>query len=426
MTDALFPHLASELTLPCGATLPNRIGKSAMSEALADKHTGVATDALVTLYERWGAGGTGLLISGNVMVALEARGEPGQVVITSDSHVAELRSWAEAAQAHGAKLWMQINHAGRQTPRSITKQPLAPSVVPLKGFGGAFSKPRELTDEEIRALIDRYAMAAAVAKQAGFSGVQIHGAHGYLVSQFLSPRTNLRDDEWGGDPARRMRFLIEMVRAMRAAVGSEFPLGVKLNSADFQRGGFTEEESMRVVEALEAEGVDLLEISGGNYESAAMTGSEKGKRESTRLREAYFLEYARKVRERTKMPLMLTGGMRRAETMESVLAEGAVDVIGVARPLCVEPDLSARLISGETEAALSIDPSIGVRAADDMLQVVWFQRQLERMAKGQDPDPTLSPFGVLAGGVGDMAKQAFSRSPKSPPLVDTQSEKTPR
>ena len=203
MNAARFPHLASELTLPCGAVLPNRIGKSAMSEALADKTTGVATEALAKLYDRWGRGGTGLLISGNVMVALEARGEPGQVVITDDSQLAELRAWADAAQAHGSKLWMQINHAGRQTPRTITKQPLAPSVVPMKGFGGAFSKPRALTDAEIRALIDRYALAASVARQAGFSGAQIHGAHGYLVSQFLSPRTNLRDDAWGGDDARR-------------------------------------------------------------------------------------------------------------------------------------------------------------------------------------------------------------------------------
>ncbi|HET9989164.1 MAG TPA: hypothetical protein VFQ65_11600, partial [Kofleriaceae bacterium] len=254
--------LDAPLTLRSGATLPNRLAKAAMSEVLGDA-TGAPTDALVRLYERWGRSGAGLLITGNVMVDRGGMGEPNNVVIVDDRDLARLRAWATAGQAHGARLWMQLNHAGRQSPRTLTPVPVAPSAIPMKGFFGVFAKPRALEAHEIEALIARFAAAAVVARDAGFAGVQIHAAHGYLISQFLSSRTNRRDDAWGGDAARRSRFLLEIVRAIRAAVGPAFPIGVKLNSADFQRGGFTEEESLEVIRLLDAEGVDLLEVSGG-------------------------------------------------------------------------------------------------------------------------------------------------------------------
>jgi 2,4-dienoyl-CoA reductase-like NADH-dependent reductase (Old Yellow Enzyme family) len=386
-------QLSSPLVLPSGARLPNRIVKAAMSEVLADRVTGSPTESLVRLYARWAKSGAGLLLSGNVMVSREGRAELGQVVVENDRDIAMLRRWADAAQAHGARLWMQINHAGRQSPRGVTSEPVAPSAVPVAGLRAMFKPPRALGNEEIEDIIRRFAVTARIAKEAGFSGVQIHAAHGYLASQFLSPRTNLRDDAWGGDPKRRMRFLLEIVRAVHAAVGPAFPVGVKLNSADFQRGGFTEEESMNVVVALANEGVDLLEISGGNYERPVMM------RASSAAREAYFLDYAERVRARTKMPLLLTGGMRTRATMESVIARGAVDAIGLARPMAYEPDLPAKLLSGESAGARVVSFDTGLRLVDDMLQNFFPQAQLARIAAGMEPDTTISRSRVLFEGL---------------------------
>ncbi|MEZ4363968.1 MAG: NADH:flavin oxidoreductase/NADH oxidase family protein [Kofleriaceae bacterium] len=394
--------LAAPLTLPCGATLPNRLAKSAMSEVLGDLKTGAPTEALERLYRRWGEGGAGLLITGNVMVDPGGRGEPGNVVITDERHLDGLTRWAQTAQHGGARLWAQLNHAGRQSPRRLVGQAVAPSEIKLRGFGGAFGRPRALAGEEILAVIERFATAASVVKAAGFSGVQVHGAHGYLVSQFLSPRTNQRTDEWGGDAARRARFLLEVVRAIRGAVGASFPIGVKLNSADFQRGGFSIEESMEVARQLEAAGVDLLEISGGNYESPAMAGSGElpaEQRASSREREAYFLDYARQIRAVTKLPLMLTGGLRSRAVMEQVLTESAVDVLGLARPLAHAPDLPRALLDGSADAAPVVRVRSAVRAADNALQVFWFQEQLHRMARGQEPDPKLSRTRALWRGM---------------------------
>ncbi|MBC7977213.1 MAG: NADH:flavin oxidoreductase/NADH oxidase family protein [Myxococcales bacterium] len=384
--------LASPLVLPSGATLPNRIAKSAMSETLADPETHAPNDELIRLYERWGRGGAGLLITGHVIVDPAGLGEPGNVMIVDDRHRAGFQRWAEAGQAHGARLWMQINHCGRQAPKRLTRAPLAPSVVPLKGVGGMFAKPRALEGREIEAIVARFATAAAVAKDAGFAGVQIHAAHGYLISQFLSPLTNLRDDAWGGDATRRMRFLLEVVRATREVVGAAFPIGVKLNSADFQRGGFTIDDAMAVVRGLEVAGIDLLEVSGGNYESPAMAGSgelQKQQRASSRYREAYFLDYAQRIRTATKLPILLTGGMRSRAVMEDALASGAVDVIGMARPLAYTPDLPAKLLDGTLDQAPVVKLRSRIRLIDDATQVFWFQQQLQAMAAGREPDPTL-------------------------------------
>lgn len=388
------PALSDPLLLPCGATLNNRLAKSAMSEDLADPGH-LPGERLNRLYARWGAGGAGLLITGNVMIDKSALGEPHNVVIDGDTPPGALRAWAAAGQAGGARMWTQLNHPGRQSPRILSKVPVAPSAVPLKLPGGAFARPRALTAEEIEAIIARFAGAARVCKEAGFAGVQVHGAHGYLVSQFLSPLSNLREDDWGGDPARRRRFLLEIVRAIRAAVGPEFPVGVKLNSADFQRGGFTEEESMAVVELLESEGVDLLEVSGGTYERPAMVSALPEQKESTRQREAYFLEYARKVRARTKMPLMLTGGLRTRAGLEAALAEG-VDVLGMARPFALEPEIARGLLEGSVNASAVEPQKTGIKAIDGFVETIWAGWQLARMAEGEDPDPGASPWRVIA------------------------------
>lgn len=382
--------LATPLALPCGATLRNRFAKSAMSEQLAERSAPTAD--LVRLYERWGEGGAGLLITGNVMIDRRALGEPGNVVVDDERDLAALARWALAAQRHGAAAWMQLNHPGRQSPRHLSPEPVAPSAVPMEGFAGAFAPPRALEEREIEAIVARFAEGARIAAKAGFQGVQVHAAHGYLASQFLSPRTNHRTDRWGGSLENRMRFLLEVVRAIRAAVGPGPGLGVKLNSADFQRGGFTQEESIEVVRALVAERIDLLEVSGGTYEKTAMWQSKPA---STRAREAYFLDYAEQVRGVATVPLMLTGGFRTLEGMRGAVESGAVDVVGLARPLAVEPDLPARLLSGEATEAAKVDVRVGIKQLDALMEGTWYQHQLRRLSQGRRPRPGMGRLEAL-------------------------------
>jgi 2,4-dienoyl-CoA reductase-like NADH-dependent reductase (Old Yellow Enzyme family) len=387
------------LALRSGATLPNRLAKAAMSEVLADVVTGAPTDALVRVYERWARSGAGLLVTGHVIVDPAGRGEPGNVVVTDDRHLPALKRWAEVAQSRGARLWMQLNHAGRQSPRRLSKQPVAPSAVALRGFAGLFAPPRALAAAEIEGLVTRFATSAAIARDAGFAGVELHAAHGYLVSQFLSPRTNQRTDEWGGDLASRARFLLAIVRAMRAAVGPAFAIGVKLNSADFQRGGFAAADAVQVARWLDAAGVDLLEVSGGNYESPAMAGSGElpaEQRQSSRDREAYFLDYARDIRAVAgAMKIMLTGGMRSRAVMDAALRSGAIDIVGLARPMTHTPDLPARLLDGSLAAAPAVQVRSRVRVVDDALQALWFQAQIHAMAHGGEPDLALGRWTAL-------------------------------
>lgn len=299
----------------------------------------------------------------------------------------------------------------------LSRRPVAPSAVALKGTFGLFAPPRALEPREIEDIVDRFARSAAIVKAAGFTGVQIHGAHGYLVSQFLSPRTNTRDDRWGGSVDNRRRFLIEIVRRVRSAVGRSFPISVKLNSADFQRGGFDETESMAVVEALEAEGIDLLEISGGTYESAAMFAEVKVAAASTRAREAFFLEYAEKVRARSHLPLMVTGGFRTRAAMNSAIDGGAVDVVGLARPLVLEPELPAQMLETAAETAQPVHVSIGVKRLDALLQGAFYQAQIRRLASGLDAEMSISRFAaVLAylGGRGPVGEKPAPRAQGGP------------
>ncbi|TDB95512.1 NADH:flavin oxidoreductase/NADH oxidase family protein [Actinomadura sp. 7K534] len=388
-------RLGEPLTLPSGLTLPNRLMKSALSEGLAEAD-GSPGARLETLYRRWSTGGYGLLVTGNVAVDLRHLNEPGNVVIEDDRHLDALTRWTGSYRGHGGPIFAQLNHPGRQANRRAGRnRPVAPSAIAARVPGAA--RPRALTDEEIREIVKRFGAAAAVAEAAGFDGVQIHGAHGYLVTQFLSPISNRRDDAWGGDPERRRAFVLEVLRAVRAEVGPGFSVGIKLNSADFQRGGFTEEESREVVRALVAEGIDLIEVSGGSYEAPAMMGVLA---ESTRAREAYFLDYARTVREVAgRTPIAVTGGFRTRAAMEEALAEGDCDVVGIGRPTCLTPDAPRALFEDGRER-LEV-PAIGVgarrvigrltdiRPLDSALNVQWHADQLHRMAAGRDPDPTV-------------------------------------
>ncbi|MBX3720795.1 MAG: NADH:flavin oxidoreductase/NADH oxidase family protein [Turneriella sp.] len=404
--------IEKNIQLPCGVTLKNRLAKSAMSENMAVRN--LPDEKLVRLYETWGAGEIGLIVTGNVMVDNDELGEPNNVVLENDRHLDLFRLWTSAAKKHGSQIWAQINHPGRQAPAAISKVTVAPSPVKLKLGNLGFRVPRELSDTEIRGIIARFAHTARLCKEAGFDGVQIHGAHGYLVSQFLSPLANLRQDQWGGSIENRMRFVVEMVRAMRAAVGSRFPIGIKINSADFQRGGFNEEDAVIVVKALEAEGIDLVEISGGTYESAAMTGAQdalqsgtdspraiargqQAVQTSTAAREAYFLPFAEKIKKSLSIPLMLTGGFRSAKAMNQAIDSGAVDIVGIARPLAMEPQLGRRLIA-DKNARIDMKPvKTGISALDRMgvLEIGYYSLQLKRIGEGKEPDKNLSPLLAL-------------------------------
>ncbi len=264
-------RLDDPLKLACGLVLENRLAKAAMTECVADPRTNQPSERHDRLYARWARGGLGLSITGNVMVDRRYLERTTNVVIDARTDRVALRRWADAAQASGTPTLVQINHPGRQCSVFVTRKPVAPSAVKVDVLG-SFATPRALEDHEIDALATRYAEVAGDVVDAGFSGVQIHAAHGYLASQFLSPRTNLRGDRWGGSLENRARFLLEAVRRTRARIGSSVALAVKLNSADFQRGGFEEDDALQVARWLEAEGIDLLEVSGGNYESPALMG----------------------------------------------------------------------------------------------------------------------------------------------------------
>jgi 2,4-dienoyl-CoA reductase-like NADH-dependent reductase (Old Yellow Enzyme family) len=341
--------ISTPLTLASGTVLPNRLAKSAMTEGLADAHNR-ATQAHAVLYRRWAEGGIGLQITGNVQVSRRHLERPGNIAIEgppSPEAAAGLAALAAAAKAAGGAVFVQLSHAGRQTPISVNPAPEAPSAVPVALPGKQFGVPQALCEARIKALIDGFGIAAAACRTAGFDGVQLHAAHGYLLGSFLSPLANRRTDRWGGSLENRARFLLEAVRAAKASAGRGFGVAVKLNSADFQRGGFAVEESTEVARMLEAEGLDFLEVSGGNYEQPRMMdadGLDPGATRSAR-REAYFLAEAARLREAVQLPLMVTGGFRTAAGMSEALAGGACDIIGLARPLCVELDGPAKLLT---------------------------------------------------------------------------------
>lgn len=412
--------LSEPLRLPCGQMLPNRLAKAAMTEGLCDPGNR-ATARHVELYKRWANAGLGLILTGNVQIDRKHLERPGNVAIdgpqTSDQ-LAALKTWVAAAKSGGAQVWAQISHAGRQTPKSVNPTPSAPSAVKLGLPGGQFGDPRAMAAAEIKEVITRFAHTAKVAREVGFTGVQIHSAHGYLLSEFLSPRANQRTDEWGGPLENRARLLLETIKAVRAATSPDFAISVKLNSADFQKGGFTNDECLKVVEWLNSAGIDLLEISGGNYEQPKMAGlagiepaSGEKLRESTSAREAYFIDYAAAIAKITKIPLLVTGGFRTRAGMEEALAAGAAQVIGIGRPLCGDPLAAKRLLNSEIqtlpayEKDLRVGPGwLGPNSPLTIAKLIngagaqgWFCLQLLRMGDGLDPNLRMSVLQAFLG-----------------------------
>ncbi|ROO26647.1 NADH:flavin oxidoreductase [Salinisphaera orenii MK-B5] len=416
--------LARPLTLPCGQVLPNRIAKAAMTEGLADARMN-ATPAHERLYRRWSHGGAGLLITGNVQIDRWDLERPGNVVIDGAADRAALARWASAGTAGGSQIWMQLSHAGRQAPFYCSPTPVAPSARRLRLLG-AYRTPSELTVAGIEQIVERFAAAARLAWETGFTGVQIHAAHGYLLSEFLSPAVNRRRDDYGGSLANRARLLLAVVRAVRRAVGPGFAVAVKLNSADFQKGGFDDADCVQVVHWLNELAVDLIEISGGSYEQPRLLGHEgdadraEAPRASTRAREAYFLEYAARVRRAARMPVMVTGGFRSRDAMAAAIDEDGVDVIGLGRPLCVDPFFVARLFEGTTEAAADpgaelaygrgvLGPRSGITALrfiNIFSQMGWYYVQLFRLGRGAEPHWRLPLWRGLLGHVAAELRSA--------------------
>lgn len=406
--------LDKPLSLPCGAVLSNRIVKAAMTEGLASP-AGLPTAELERLYGLWSDGGAGMLLSGNIQIDEDHLERPGNVVVDREPNEAmrtALASWAKAATRNGNHFWAQISHAGRQTQKPVNPHPKAPSAVKVGLPGGQFGEPVALTGDEIREIIRRFGVCAAAVKEAGFTGIQVHSAHGYLLSQFLSPRTNQRTDEYGGELANRARPLLQAVASVRAAVGPDFPVSVKLNSADFQKGGFAFEDSLQVAQWLEAASVDLIEISGGTYEQPKLLGGEGIEEEetqnvahSTQMREAYFVDFALAMQEKVSIPLMVTGGFRRRDVMEQAISSGGADAIGIARPMCVLTDAPAQLLEGldelpryENELVMFpkwlsfLNKLKTLRLAGNFGVQFWYYAQLDTLGRTGKADTSITPF----------------------------------
>lgn len=364
--------------LPCGAVLKNRLAKAAMTERFSNGDL-KPNQKHFRLYNQWSNEGAGLLITGNVMLESKHLESAGNVVMNPE-FLPELNTWAKEATVNDNHCWVQISHSGRQTSIFNNLKPVSPSNVKLNKLG-FFAKPRPLRLDEINQLIEQYAQAALLSKNAGFTGVQIHGAHGYLISQFLSPNTNRREDDWGGNLENRTRFLFEIIKRTRELVGLEFPIGLKLNSSDFQKGGFSEEDSLWVIQNLEELSVDLLEISGGTYENAEFLLASNI-RESTKKREAYFLDFANKVREQSKIPLMVTGGIRSLDFCNEALSKGWFDVVGMARPFLLYDHFAQRFLENQlVPEEFSI--RTGIKAFEDMAEAGFYNLQLDNLATGK-------------------------------------------
>ncbi|AOA59933.1 NADH:flavin oxidoreductase/NADH oxidase family protein [Acinetobacter larvae] len=385
--------LFAPLLLSNGRRIQNRIAKAAMEENMAD-HNHAPSDALLRLYQAWAAGGVGLIITGNVMVDRRAMTGPAGVVLENEQHLSAFRKWADVSRAHGAQVWMQINHPGRQMQANLGQQTWAPSAVAMNlgNMSKRFNRPIAMTEAMITELIQRFSRTAQLAEQAGFDGVEVHAAHGYLLSQFLSPLTNQRQDRWGGSLENRARLLLEIIRAIRAVVSKNFAVAVKLNSADFQRGGFSPAEAQQVVSMLNAEAVDLVEISGGSYEAPAMQGKTRDER--SLAREAYFLEFATEIVNVAHMPVMLTGGIRRKAVAEQVLSDG-IAMVGIATALALMPDL-VTLWQHDDPVAAQLPPiQWSNKTLAALVEMARVKYQLQRHSRGLAAKPNVAPWWAL-------------------------------
>jgi len=330
--------------------LANRFVRSATWEAMADD-SGRCTPRLTELMATLASGGVGLIISSHAYIRPEGRAGVGQLGVYSDDLIPELQAMTTAVHEKGGKIVMQLAHAGMLAePASDGLHPLGPSVVEGIAKPGA----RQMNGEDIRMLIDSFAAAAARAKSAGFDGVQIHAAHGYLLSQFLSPLFNRRRDRWGGPIASRARLLLEVLGSIREAVGANYPVLVKMNCRDFNDGGLGLDDAVRVGMLLAEKGIDAIEISGGNHQSGRLGPIRTGI--DAQDKEAYFQKEARAFKEKIGVPLILVGGIRSLPVAQRLVDDGVADYLSMSRPLIREPNLVGRWQAGDhTKAACVSD-----------------------------------------------------------------------
>lgn len=391
MTENL---LFTPITLPNGTTIKNRFFKSAMSEGMGTKNFQPKKN-IATLYKRWAEGGTGLIITGNIMIDPKGTAEPGNIVFDKNSNMEILKDWAKQGQQHGAKVMVQLNHPGKQAPKTIAKETVAPSAVPLgNDLNKLFSTPRALTTSEVEELVQKFITSAKVAKEAGFSGIQIHAAHGYLISQFLSPHDNRRTDKYGGSLENRMRFLKEIYLEMREELGKDFPIGIKINSTDFKEDGLTEDDSLETIVELANLGLDFVEISGGTYERPAMMGAT-----STSSNKVFFAEYSKKLKQKVNIPVIVTGGIRSINAMNTLLNDNTTDFIGIARPLTIDPNIPNKIKQGTYTIVETTRVSTGVKKLDkifgSLLGIVYYQVLMQNIAKGKEPKATKNAWPSL-------------------------------
>ncbi|RBQ65686.1 hypothetical protein FVER53590_03185 [Fusarium verticillioides] len=409
MTDLL---VSKPLELPCGLTLPNRLVKAALAEEMADRQNLPTTEQMERTYGAWADGGWGMILTGNVQIDDRYLGGFSDCSINGklpEEKVLEAyKKFVSVCRRKGTPTIMQINHPGRQSPigagsKSFLAKNIAPSAVPLDMGNDIISKivttfvfgcPKEMTLEDIDDVVKRFANTARIAAAAGFDGVEIHAAHGYLLSQFLSAKSNKRTDAYGGSAAARAKIIVDVVKAIRAATPANFCVGLKMNSADHQSP--TElQECLEQIALITEVGLDFLEVSGGSYENPTMfTGTGEKKAASTAARESFFLEFAHEVRAKfPKVLLMVTGGFRTRAGIEDALSQGACDLIGIGRPSIINPSLPASIILNKevkTEDAKLyakrihtpwILKQIGPKSVGSGVEITWYRNQLQSIGK---------------------------------------------
>ena len=382
--------LFAPLDLPCGAVLRNRLAKAAMSDALGDGE-GRPTPEQARLYGRWAEGGLALQIIGEVQVDPLFPEAPGNLVLCPGEDTRGFADLARAGTAGGAALWPQLGHAGALARAGLGRA-AGPSALDYDEL-----TCDALTVEEIEALPGAFAASAVMARDLGFPGIELHAAHGFLFSQFLSPLFNRRTDRYGGPINRRMEILLQTLSAIRAATGPDFAIGVKLNATDQLQGGLTGEEALQVIGALDDLPIDLIDISGGTYfpgAAAASDASGSG---------AYFEDFARAARSRTDIPLMLTGGIKTQAEARRLVTSGAADVVGLARAFLVDPDLPHSWRTGHDPVfpRFPTRPPGGVTA--------WYTETLASIAAGRPAPPPDADAALAALEARDAARTPLWR-----------------
>lgn len=336
-----------EMTKLGNVELQNRFVRSATWEGLAGPG-GYATERLTRVLMDLAKGGVGLIITGHSYISEEGQAGPFQLGIYHDDQIPGCKQLSSAVHQTGGKIVMQLAHAGCRAASKLTgRPPIGPSAMEMEGHVYC----SEMTREEIRKVARAFGKAAARAKEAGFDGVQIHAAHGYLLSQFLSPFFNKRQDEYGGSVENRTRMLMDAVEAVRKSVGNNFAVLIKINSEDFLDGGFTVTDMITTAQLLEQKGVEAIELSGGTFYSGAYSPSRVEKATTCKDEEVYYLSAATRYKEKIRTPLILVGGIRSYDVAEKLVTEGTADYIALCRPLISEPGLVNRWKSGDTNRA---------------------------------------------------------------------------